>query len=117
MVKISWSAVSENSVWTKKKPEKEEERLEDATEDVLLKLARSSEESPKSTDTEKSDIKTKKKEAIDESMKEKLYAQIPLGRIGEPADVAGLVAFLASDLAAYITGQVINVDGGMVMQG
>jgi 3-oxoacyl-[acyl-carrier protein] reductase len=44
-----------------------------------------------------------------------LSGQIPLERLGTPADVAGAVAFLASDAAAYITGQVIVVDGGMVM--
>jgi len=44
-----------------------------------------------------------------------LAAQIPLARLGTPGDVAGAVAFLASDLAAYITGQVLVVDGGMVM--
>ena len=38
--------------------------------------------------------------------------KIPLGRLGRPADMAGAVAFLASDLAAYITGQTIYVDGG-----
>jgi len=42
-------------------------------------------------------------------------ANIPMGRAGTGADVAGLVAFLASDDAAYITGQTINVDGGMFM--
>ncbi|MSR82230.1 MAG: 3-oxoacyl-[acyl-carrier-protein] reductase [Candidatus Latescibacteria bacterium] len=46
---------------------------------------------------------------------EKLMAQIPLGRPGLPEDVAHAVAFLASDQAAYITGQVLCVDGGMVM--
>lgn len=45
----------------------------------------------------------------------RLAAQIPLGRLGEPADVAAVVAFLASDQAAYITGQVIHVNGGMYM--
>ena len=44
-----------------------------------------------------------------------LTAQIPLERLGTPADIAGLVAFLASEHAAYITGQVFVVDGGMVM--
>jgi 3-oxoacyl-[acyl-carrier protein] reductase len=41
--------------------------------------------------------------------------QVPVGRFGGPADVASAVAFLASDAAAYITGQVLSVDGGMVM--
>jgi 3-oxoacyl-[acyl-carrier protein] reductase len=40
---------------------------------------------------------------------------IPLNRMGTPEDVANAVAFLVSDNASYITGQVINVDGGMVM--
>lgn len=44
-----------------------------------------------------------------------LNSQIPLERLGSPKDVAGAVAFLASDYASYITGQVIVVDGGMVM--
>lgn len=44
-----------------------------------------------------------------------LSAQIPLDRLGSPQDIAGTVTFLASDFAAYITGQVLVVDGGMVM--
>ena len=44
-----------------------------------------------------------------------LSGQIPLERLGSPNDVAGAVAFLASDLASYITGQVLIVDGGLVM--
>ena len=44
-----------------------------------------------------------------------LSKQIPLERLGKPADIAGVVAFLASEQAAYITGQVIVVDGGLVM--
>jgi 3-oxoacyl-[acyl-carrier protein] reductase len=44
-----------------------------------------------------------------------MSAQIPLERLGTPTDVAGMVAFLASEYASYITGQVLVVDGGMVM--
>ncbi|GFZ72157.1 Oxidoreductase, short chain dehydrogenase/reductase family protein [Pseudomonas amygdali pv. eriobotryae] len=40
---------------------------------------------------------------------------IPMRRAGKPSDVAGLVAFLASDDAAYLTGQAINIDGGLIM--
>ena len=52
---------------------------------------------------------------LSDKIKEELLKGIPAGRIGEPEDVANLVAFLASDQAAYITGQVIAVDGGMSM--
>lgn len=48
--------------------------------------------------------------------REALTKQIPLGRLGSPDDVAGVVTFLASEQAAYITGQTFNSDGGMVMQ-
>ncbi len=50
---------------------------------------------------------------LPEKVKEAALAQIPLGRMGTPRDIAETVAFLASDRAAYITGQVIQVDGGM----
>lgn len=46
---------------------------------------------------------------------EKWLADIPQGRLGTPADISGLVLFLCSDAAAYLTGQAINVDGGKVM--
>ena len=52
---------------------------------------------------------------LPESVKEKMLTDIPLGRMGEPEDVANAVLFLVSDQASYITGQVVNVDGGMVM--
>ena len=52
---------------------------------------------------------------LPESVKEKMLTDIPLGRMGEPEDVANAVLFLASDQASYITGQVVNVDGGMVV--
>lgn len=52
---------------------------------------------------------------LPEKAREAMLASIPLGRAGQPGDVAQAVLFLASDNASYITGQVINVDGGMVM--
>ncbi len=52
---------------------------------------------------------------LTEKAKEALTNAIPLAKLGQPEDVAKAVLFLASDDAAYITGQVINVDGGMVM--
>ena len=51
--------------------------------------------------------------AMDEATKEKYAAQIPLGRIGKPEDIANAAAFLASDDACYITGQILGVDGGL----
>ncbi|KRQ87868.1 3-oxoacyl-[acyl-carrier-protein] reductase FabG [Caloramator mitchellensis] len=60
-------------------------------------------------------IKTDMTDKLPEKIKEKMMEYIPLKRFGETEDVANLVAFLASENAAYITGQVINVDGGMVI--
>ena len=53
--------------------------------------------------------------SIPDVIRQQQVAKIPLGRAGEPADVAALVAFLASDEAGYITGEVINVGGGYVL--
>lgn len=52
---------------------------------------------------------------LPEDTKQRLQEQIPLGRLGSGDDIAGAVAFLLSDDAAYITGQVVSVDGGMYM--
>ena len=52
---------------------------------------------------------------LSDAIKEDLEKQIPLGRIGNPEDIANAVLFLASDEASYITGQTITVDGGIVM--
>lgn len=60
-------------------------------------------------------IKTDMTEAMNPQTKEGVIGQIPLGRIGSPEDIADMAVFLASDKADYITGQVISVDGGMVM--
>ena len=60
-------------------------------------------------------IKTDMTDVLSDTIKENINAQIPMKKFGETEDVANLVAFLASDAAKYITGQVICVDGGMAM--
>lgn len=60
-------------------------------------------------------IQTDMTAQLEEKAQEQLISQIPLGKLGQPRDVAAVVRFLASDDAAYITGQTIHVDGGMVM--
>ena len=60
-------------------------------------------------------INTDMTASLSEKVKEEASKNIPLKRLGDPEDIANLVGFLASDAANYITGQVINVDGGMVM--
>ncbi|EEQ48781.1 3-oxoacyl-[acyl-carrier-protein] reductase [Selenomonas flueggei] len=52
---------------------------------------------------------------LKDSIREKLIEEVPLGALGKPEHVADAVLFLVSDAASYITGQVLNVDGGMVM--
>jgi len=61
-------------------------------------------------------IETDMTRALDESQTAALLGQIPLGRLGSPADVAHAVAFLASPHAGYITGTTLHVNGGMYMQ-
>lgn len=60
-------------------------------------------------------IHTEMTEVLSDAVKESAVAQIPLGKFGETEDIAEMAAFLASDKAKYITGQVIHVDGGMAM--
>ncbi len=61
-------------------------------------------------------IQTQMTDVLPENVKSKLKEQIPLGRLGQPEDIANTVVFLASEATSYITGQTIAVDGGMVMQ-
>jgi 3-oxoacyl-[acyl-carrier protein] reductase len=60
-------------------------------------------------------IVTDMTEVLSEQVKEAILAKIPLGKFGEGEDIAAAVAFLAAPEAKYITGQVLTVDGGMVM--
>jgi 3-oxoacyl-[acyl-carrier protein] reductase/2-hydroxycyclohexanecarboxyl-CoA dehydrogenase len=60
-------------------------------------------------------IDTAMTRGIPEQIREQQVAKIPLGRAGQPADIAAVVAFLASDEAGYITAEVINVGGGYVI--
>ena len=60
-------------------------------------------------------INTEMTEVLSDKVKEGAVAQIPLGKFGETEDIANAAAFLAGDGARYITGQVLNVDGGMAM--
>lgn len=60
-------------------------------------------------------IETEMTQVLGDEIARAMRSAIPLGRAGTPEDVAGVVAFLASSQARYITGQVLNVDGGMVM--
>lgn len=60
-------------------------------------------------------IETDMTESLDQDLRSNLAQQIPLGRLGSASEVAALVCFLASDSAAYITGETIQVNGGMYM--
>ncbi len=60
-------------------------------------------------------IRTKMTEMLSDEIKQKVAAQIALGRLGEPEEIASVVSFLASDASRYMTGQVLVVDGGLVI--
>jgi 3-oxoacyl-[acyl-carrier protein] reductase len=61
-------------------------------------------------------VETELTGGLPENIKEQILKQVPMSRFGEPEEIAEVVAFLAGDGAAYVTGQTITVDGGMVMQ-
>ena len=58
-------------------------------------------------------IQTAMTDVLKDEIKDEIKKQIPLGKLGEAQEVANLVKFLAGEESSYITGQVINVDGGM----
>ncbi len=58
-------------------------------------------------------IKSAMTDALDERAREEIFKAIPLKRLGEPIDVAGVVYFLLSDLGRYVTGEVVSVNGGL----
>jgi len=60
-------------------------------------------------------IETEMTDQLPEELKQGMLTQIPLAKLGQPEDIAKAVAFLASDDANYMTGQTLNIDGGMVM--
>ena len=60
-------------------------------------------------------IDTAMTQVLDEKVRERLIEQIPLARLGLPEDIANCISFLVSDRASYITGQVLSINGGMLM--
>ena len=60
-------------------------------------------------------IRTDMVAALPESMIAPMVAAVPLGRIGEPSDIANAFLFLASDLASYVTGEILSVDGAAMV--
>jgi 3-oxoacyl-[acyl-carrier protein] reductase len=61
-------------------------------------------------------VETELTGSLPENVKDQIRGQVPMGRFGEPEEVAQVVAFLVGETAGYVTGQTIAVDGGMTMQ-
>ena len=60
-------------------------------------------------------IDTDMTRVLADEQRQAMLGQVPLGRLGEPQDIAAAVAFLASDAAGYVTGETLHVNGGMLM--
>jgi 3-oxoacyl-[acyl-carrier protein] reductase len=60
-------------------------------------------------------IQTAMTDGLSEQQKERILSAVPMGKMGQPEDIAAAVAFLASDEASYITGQTLHINGGMYM--
>ena len=60
-------------------------------------------------------IQTVMTDALPQELRDQMHAQVPLKRLGTPEDVAKVVLFLSTDESAYVTGQVISIDGGLFM--
>ena len=82
--------------------------------DETIQINQNSQNAENDYKTDENQTQQEPKDELTE-LKEQLEKSIPLGRLGKPEDVAKVAVFLASPAADYITGQVVNVDGGMVM--
>ena len=82
---------------------------------MIQNAQREAENIVKEAKLESKDLVLQSKAELEKEQKAKLLAAIPCGRLGDSADIGAAVAYLASDAAAYITGQTLHVNGGMAM--